>query len=137
MHSWSRLPRRGDIVKVWWRVPAPADTKHRPAVVIDVRRVGNDFAVLLCYATTQKTDRLFAGDFKIVRDTIGDDGSGLTEPVVKFVTSDRRALLVSDEAFTWPNGKSRCPIVGRVPARFFRQFETAVAASDATRQDVS
>src|SRR5574340_354028 len=63
------VPEPGDIV--WCRFPErPRDKpgpKPRPALVLEVTRADDGVAVTVAYGTSQKLDRLMAGEFAIRR----------------------------------------------------------------------
>ncbi|OTA18628.1 hypothetical protein Xbed_03073 [Xenorhabdus beddingii] len=72
------LPMIGDIV--WCRFPYEVGTpgpKPRPALVLNT--LNNDHAVLVVYGTTQKTDRVYPGEFVIGPDIDGWEMSGLVQ----------------------------------------------------------
>jgi len=100
------LPQAGDIV--WcrfphWGLPTPGP-KPRPALVVDIGRLRNEPAVEVAYGTSQKIDRLYAGEFSIVEED-GDAfaASGLTY-ATKFDTLRSVFLPYHDEWFAVPPG---------------------------------
>jgi hypothetical protein len=82
-------------------VPGP---KPRPALVIDIGRLGDDPAVEVIYGTSRKLDRLYPGEFSIVQED-GDAfaASGLSHPT-KFDTARSAFLPYNDDWFFVPAG---------------------------------
>ena len=75
------LPEAGDIV--WCRFPEEAmgrpGPKPRPAMVVDLGTLHSDPAVEVIYGTSQKLERLYAGEFAITpEDGIAYRASGLS-----------------------------------------------------------
>ena len=100
------LPQAGDIV--WCRFPhrglSMPGPKPRPALVIDIGRLGEQPAVEAIYGTSRKLERLYPGEFSITQED-GDAfvASGLSYPT-KFDTARSVFLPYDDEWFAVPAG---------------------------------
>ena len=121
---WCRFPHRGILV------PGP---KPRPALVIDIGRLGDDPAVEVIYGTSRKLDRLYPGEFSIVLED-GDAfaASGLSHPT-KFDTARSVFLPYNDDWFFVPDGApyGQTPRLGVLHPSLVRR---AKAAFDAGRR---
>ena len=121
---WCRFPHRGALV------PGP---KPRPALVIDVGRLGDDPAVEVIYGTSQKLERLYRGELAIAPED-GDAfaASGLSYPT-KFDTARSVFLPYNDEWFSVPPGApyGQTPTLGVLHPSLMRR---AKAAFDAGRR---
>jgi hypothetical protein len=121
---WCRFPHRGMLV------PGP---KPRPALVIDIGRLGGELAVEVVYGTSQKLERLYPGEFSIVQED-GDAfaASGLNYPA-KFDTTRSVFLPHNDEWFSVPAGApyGQVPTLGVLHPSLVRR---AKAAFDAGRR---
>ena len=121
---WCRFPHRGILV------PGP---KPRPALVIDIGRLGDDPAVEVIYGTSRKLDRLYPGEFSIVLED-GDAfaASGLSHPT-KFDTARPVFLPYNDDWFFVPAGApyGQTPRLGVLHPSLVRR---AKAAFDAGRR---
>ena len=80
---WFAPPQAGDIV--WCRfpqnrLPVPGP-KPRPALVLAVGELNGRPVARVAYGTSQKTDRLFAGEFAVLPDLVDSfAASGLSYP---------------------------------------------------------
>jgi mRNA-degrading endonuclease toxin of MazEF toxin-antitoxin module len=88
---WAPWPAPGDIVDCLFpeEVGTPGP-KERPALVLQVEQATDDArgcVVVVAYATSQKTTRVYAGEFVIAASTI----TGLTKDT-KFDLVNRHAL---------------------------------------------
>jgi hypothetical protein len=106
VHWWA-APKIGEIV--WARFPEAGQdypaAKPRPVLVIEVSRVRHGYSVLVSYGTSQKTDKLYPGEF-LVENTSDDNGrlTGLQFPT-KFDLSRLEELPYMDKWFTPPPHK--------------------------------
>ncbi len=115
-------------------VPGP---KPRPALVIDVGRLGGDPAAEVIYGTSRKLERLVPGEFSIVQED-GDAfaASGLSYPT-QFDTARAVFLPYNDEWFSVPAGApyGQIPILGVLHPSLVRRAKAAFdAASRAGRR---
>lgn len=99
-------PKPGDIV--WCRFPEEGDLKpapkSRPALVLSVGTIGAQPAVVIAYGTSQKLERLYAGEFVVVPgDGAAFVASGLSYPT-KFNLARRIELPYSEHWFAVPPG---------------------------------
>lgn len=96
---WQPCPKTADIVEC--RFPEVVGTpgpKERPALILQVEESVDDpgcWVVVVAYATSQKTDRVYPGEFVIPSST----KSGLTKDT-KFDLINRFALPYNDVWFT-------------------------------------
>jgi len=122
---WCRFPHRGILV------PGP---KPRPALVIDIGRLGDDPAVEVIYGTSRKLDRLYPGEFSIVLED-GDAfaASGLNHPT-KFDTARSVFLPYNDDWFFVPAGApyGQTPKLGVLHPSLVRRAKAAFAAASRT-----
>ena len=122
---WCRFPHRGILV------PGP---KPRPALVIDIGRLGDDPAVEVIYGTSRKLDRLYPGEFSIVLED-GDAfaASGLSHPT-KFDTARSVFLPYNDDWFFVPAGApcGQTPRLGVLHPSLVRRAKAAFAAASRT-----
>jgi len=118
---WCRFPHRGILV------PGP---KPRPALVIDIGRLGDDPAVEVIYGTSRKLDRLYPGEFSIVLED-GDAfaASGLSHPT-KFDTARSVFLPYNDDWFFVPARApyGQTPKLGVLHPSLVRRAKAAFAA---------
>ena len=103
MHWWA-APQIGEIV--WARFPEAGQdypaAKPRPVLVLRVFRVRNGYSVLVSYGTSQKTGKLYPGEFLV--ENTGDDNwrlTGLQLPT-KFDLSRLEELPYMDKWFIPP-----------------------------------
>ena len=126
------LPEAGDIV--WCRFPEEAmgrpGPKPRPALVADVGTLRGDPAVEAIYGTSQKLERLYAGEFAIRP----DDGvayrvSGLSR-ATKFDMSHSVFLPYNDVWFGVPPGAphGQTPKLGILHPSLMHRAQAAYAA---------
>ena len=122
---WCRFPHRGIFVPV---------LKPRPALVIDIGRLGDDPAVEVIYGTSRKLDRLYPGEFSIVLED-GDAfaASGLSHPT-KFDTARSVFLPYNDDWFFVPAGApyGQTPKLGVLHPSLVRRAKAAFAAASRT-----
>jgi mRNA-degrading endonuclease toxin of MazEF toxin-antitoxin module len=103
--AWQPWPEAGDIVECRFPhevgVPGP---KERPALVLQVEENDDDpscCVVVVAYATSQKIDQVYAGEFVLPGSAI----NGLPK-TTKFDLVNRHALLFNDVWFA-PAAKTR------------------------------
>lgn len=126
------LPEAGDIV--WCRFPHAGTTspglKPRPALVVDVGRMRGEPAVEVIHGTSQKTDRLYPGEFAITpADGDAFAHSGLSYPT-KFDTARPVFLPYNEEWFDiapdTPYGQT--PKLGVLHPSLLRRVQAAARA---------
>jgi hypothetical protein len=127
------LPKPGDIV--WCRFPEEGDLKpapkSRPALVLSVGTIGELPAVVIAYGTSQKVDRLYAGEFAIVpADGAAFRVSGLSYPT-KFNLARRVELPYNDRWFAVPPGapNGQQPVLGLLHPALMSRAQAAFRAS--------
>ena len=122
---WCRFPHRGVFV------PGP---KPRPALVIDIGRLGDEPAVEVIYGTSRKLDRLYPGEFSIGQED-GDAfaASGLSYPT-KFDTARSVFLPYNDAWFSVPAGApyGQIPKLGVLHPSLVRRAKAAFDAASRT-----
>lgn len=126
-------PEPGDIV--WCRFPErPRDVpgrKPRPALVITVTEFEDGIVVTVAYGTTQKTDRLAAGEFAIRKSTnkVAYELAGLSYDT-KFDLRNRVELPWNDTFFAVPANaaKGQTPKLGSLHIGMKRSLEAATQA---------
>lgn len=110
--GWFPPPEPGDIV--WCRFPEvrfpKPGPKPRPALVLQIGEVEGHPVVVVAYGTSQKVDRLYAGEFVIApSDREAYEAAGLSHPT-KFDLSRTFALDYNDSWFEIapgaPNGQT-------------------------------
>ena len=134
---WFTAPRAGDIV--WCRfpqreIPGPGP-KPRPALVLRVGEHEGRPVVEVCYGTSQKVDRLYAGEFAITpTDNAAYTEAGLSYPT-KFNLGDTYQLDFNDLWFGVPPGAphGQTPKLGLLHPSLMRR--TAAAARAAKKRD--
>lgn len=128
-NTW-RPPEPGDIV--WCRFPDRArdvaGLKPRPALVISVTQYTDGASVTVAYGTSQKLNRLVAGEFAIRK---GDNptayaAAGLSYDT-KFRLSDALELPWSDEFFAVPPSPrhGQTPKLGTLHPSLMKAFISA------------
>ena len=124
---WCRFPHRGS------SVPGP---KPRPALVIDIGRLGDHAAAEVIYGTSRKLERLYPGEFSIVQED-GDAfaASGLSYPT-KFDTIRSVFLPYNDEWFSVPAGApyGQVPKLGVLHPSLVRRAKAAFDAASRGRR---
>ena len=110
-------------------MPGPSP-KPRPALVLAVGEVDGKTHVEVAFGTSQRTDRLYSGEFRISP----DDGeayvlSGLGYPT-KFDLRNRRELPYNDEWFRIPPqpAHGQTPKLGVLHPRLMRAAKAAFDA---------
>ena len=101
MIHWWPEPTAGDIVWCFYPTPEP---KFRPALVLAVfDENAPKFEVKVAYGTSQKTDRLFAGEFVIQKEKqqAAYAAAGLSY-TTKFNFNRTRVLPFNSDFFTAP-----------------------------------
>ena len=130
---WFAPPRTGDIV--WCRfpqgrIPGPGP-KSRPALVLRVGEVSDHPAAVVAYGTSQKVDRLYAGEFSILpSDNEAYAASGLGYPT-KFNLGETFELDYNDIWFGVPPGApcGQTPKLGMLHPSLIRRAHTAFIAA--------
>lgn len=127
------LPKPGDIV--WCRFPEAIDLKpapkSRPALVLSVGTIDEQPAVVIAYGTSQKVDRLYAGEFVIVPgDGAAFAASGLSYPT-KFNLGRRVELPYNERWFAVPAGApfGQQPKLGLLHPSLMKRAEAAFRAA--------
>ena len=126
-------PDPGDIV--WCRFPQrPRDVpgpKPRPALVVAVTEHEDGIAVTVAYGTSQKLDRLAAGEFAIrkVQNKAAYEMAGLSYDT-KFDLRNRVALPWNDTFFAVPPNPAhgQTPKLGSLHIRMEQALKAAVKA---------
>ena len=126
-------PDPGDIV--WCRFPQrPRDVpgpKPRPALVVSVTEHEDGIAVTVVYGTSQKLDRLVAGEFAIrkVANKTAYEIAGLSYDT-KFDLRNRIELPCDDRFFAVPPNPAhgRTPKLGSLHIGMMRALAAAVKA---------
>jgi len=131
--GWFPAPRPGDIV--WCRYPqsqlSGPGPKARPALVL---RVGEDQGrpvVEVAHGTSQKVDRLYAGEFAITPgDQAAYEAAGLSYPT-KFNLGETFELDFNDEWFAVPPGTphGQTPKLGVLHPSLMRRAKAAFDAA--------
>jgi hypothetical protein len=126
------LPEAGDIV--WCRFPEEAmgrpGPKPRPALVLDLGTMHGDPAVEAIFGTSQKLERLYAGEFAITPDDgIAYRVSGLSR-ATKFDMGKSVFLPYNDVWFGVPPGAphGQTPKLGILHPSLMRRAQAAYAA---------
>jgi hypothetical protein len=126
------LPEAGDIV--WCRFPEVAmggpRPKPRPALVVDLGTLHGDPAVEVIYGTSQKLERLYAGEFAITpEDGIAYRVSGLSR-ATKFDLSHPVFLPYNEVWFGVPPGAphGQTPKLGILHPSLMHRAQAAYAA---------
>lgn len=126
------LPDAGDIV--WCHFPGEAmgrpGAKPRPALVFDLGTLGGDPAVEAIYGTSQKLERLYAGEFAITpEDGVAYRVSGLSR-ATKFDMSNSVFLPYNDVWFGVPPGApyGQTPKLGMLHPTLMRRAQAAYSA---------
>lgn len=127
--SWSP-PEPGDIV--WCRFPDRArdlaGLKPRPALVITVTQYTDGASVTVAYGTSQKLNRLVAGEFAIrkVDNFAAFTTAGLSYDT-KFRLSDTLELPWTDEFFAVPPSphQGQTPKLGTLHPTLMKAFASA------------
>ena len=131
--SWFAPPRTGDIV--WCRfpqasIPGPGP-KPRPALVLRVGEANGYPVAVVAYGTSQKVDRLYAGEFAILpTDDAAFEASGLGYPT-KFNLSETFELDYNDIWFGVPPGApcGHLPRIGILHPSLMRRTRAAFRAA--------
>lgn len=127
------LPAPGDIV--WCRFPelprqAPGP-KPRPALVLEVIEREDGIEVAVVYGTSQRVDKLSAGEFAITRvgNAAAYKAAGLSHDT-KFDFKQTARLPWSEEFFAVPPGapNGQKPLIGNLHASVIRAAAAAHAA---------
>lgn len=128
------LPKAGDIV--WCRFPQTLGTpgpKPRPALVIAISQ--NDHAVLIAYGTSQKTNRIYPGEFLLDKSDAGFLDSGLSV-ATKFDLNNRVKVPFDSDWFS-PNPamapNTPLPKLGVLHPSYVPSINAAFAAAKAYR----
>ena len=124
------LPEPGDIV--WCRFPDRArdvaGLKPRPALVIAVAEYTDGASVTVAYGTSQKLNRLVAGEFAIrkAENLAAYTAAGLSYDT-KFRLGDALELPWSDEFFTVPPSPrhGQTPKLGTLHPSLMKAFASA------------
>lgn len=126
-------PRPGDIV--WCKFPEHASLKpapkSRPALVLKVGEIAGAIWVQVAYGTSQKVDRLYAGEFAIVpSDGDAYSISGLSYPT-KFNLASTFELPYSEDWFDVPPGAphGQIPKLGVLHPGLMRRARAAMEAA--------
>jgi hypothetical protein len=127
------LPAPGDIV--WCRFPElPRQSpgrKPRPALVLEVIEREDGIEIAVVYGTSQRVDKLSAGEFAITRlgHAAAYKAAGLSHDT-KFDFKQTARLSWSDEFFAVPPGapNGQRPLLGTLHASMIRAAATAHAA---------
>ncbi|MBX9903622.1 MAG: type II toxin-antitoxin system PemK/MazF family toxin [Burkholderiales bacterium] len=130
---WFAAPRAGDIV--WCRfpqrgLPGPGP-KPRPALVLRVGEHAGYPVVEVCYATSQKTDQLYAGEFAITPiDDAAFTAAGLSYPT-KFNLGDTFEIDFNDQWFAVAPGAphGQTPKLGLLHPSLMRRAAAAARAA--------
>lgn len=131
--SYWPIPRPGDIV--WCRFPedlqrAPGP-KPRPALVLDVGKIEGVTAVAVAYGTSQKTGRLYAGEFLVApEDGAAFQTAGLSYPT-KFNLKKRLELPYDEDWFAVAPGApfGQTPKLGVLHPGLMRRARSAFESS--------
>ena len=125
---WPR-PKPGDIV--WCRFPEALAShpgpKPRPALVLAVGNIGWETAVEVAFGTSQKTNRLYAGEFLIgPEDGDAYRAAGLSHPT-KFNLAKRLELPYTSEWFAVAPGVpfGQTPKLGLLHPSLMRRARSA------------
>lgn len=129
---WFAPPQTGDIV--WCRfpqgrIPGPCP-KPRPALVLRVGEANSHPVAVVTYGTSQKVDRLYAGEFAILpTDNAAFDASGLGYPT-KFNLGETFELDYNDTWFGVPPGApcGQTPRLGLLHPSLMRRAQAAFGA---------
>ena len=129
---WYAPPGAGDIV--WCRfpqhdLPGPG-VKPRPALVVRVGEFEGHCVVEVAYGTSQKVDRLYAGEFAIASmDTAAFAAAGLSYPT-KFNLGQTFELDFNDTWFAVPPGAphGQTPKLGILHPSLMRRATAAARA---------
>lgn len=127
------LPAPGDIV--WCRFPElPRQSpgpKPRPALVLEVIEREDGVEIAVVYGTSQRVDKLRAGEFAITRlgHAAAYKAAGLSHDT-KFEFKQTARLPWGDEFFAVPAGASsgQRPLMGTLHASLMRAVSAAHAA---------
>lgn len=126
-------PKPGDIV--WCRFPEDGGLKpapkSRPALVLSVGVIADGPAVVIAYGTSQKVDRLYAGEFSILpADGAAFRVSGLSYPT-KFNLARCIELPYNDRWFAAPPGApfGQQPKLGLLHPSLMARAEAAFRAT--------
>lgn len=130
---WFSAPRAGDIV--WCRfpqrgLPGPGP-KARPALVLRVGEHAGHPVVEVCYGTSQRVDRLYAGEFAITpADNTAYVEAGLSYPT-KFDLGETFELDFNDLWFAVPPGApcGQTPKLGLLHPSLMRRAAAAARAA--------
>ena len=128
------LPDPGDIV--WCRFPQrPRDVpgpKPRPALILAVTEYEEGAVVTVAYGTSQKTDRLSAGEFAILKaeNRTAYETAGLSYDT-KFDLRNRVELPWIDSFFAVPPNPAhgQTPKLGSLHIGMARSLEAAIKAA--------
>lgn len=130
-------PKPGDIV--WCRFPQHGalqpGPKPRPALVLQVGERSGALWVQVAYGTSQKVDKLFAGEFAITpRDGDAYAMSGLSYPT-KFNLASRFVLPFDEDWFAVAPGApyGQTPRLGILHPSLMRRARAAMNAAKAPR----
>lgn len=129
------LPAPGDIV--WCRFPEPPKQspgpKPRPALVLEVIEREDGIEIAVVYGTSQRVDKLSAGEFAITRlgHAAAYKAAGLSHDT-KFDFKQTARLPWSDEFFSVPPGapNGQRPQMGTLHASMIRAAAAAHAAEN-------
>ena len=130
---WFAPPQPGDIVWSQFpegRIPGPGP-KSRPALVLRVGDAGGHPAVSVAYGTSQKVDRLYAGEFAILpADGVAFAASGLSYPT-KFNLGETFDLDYNDIWFAVPSHAphGQTPRLGVLHPSLLRRAAAAAKAA--------
>lgn len=136
--AWQPWPKAGDIVNCRFpeEVGQPGP-KERPALVLQVEESTEDSpgcVVVVAYATTQKTSKVYQGEFVIEKSAI----SGLTADT-KFDLINRHALPFDSRWFgPAPGTTPPYPRRGRLDLQDLavkKKLHSAILASEALRRN--
>ena len=131
------LPAPGDIV--WCNFPQMEDLgqpgpKPRPALIVSVAPVGH--AVEVAYGTTQRTDKLFPGEFLIAANDPGFSDSGLDKDT-KFDLARTVKLTFDSNWFApapGPYALTPSPKMGILHASLYTRASRAAAIAQGKRK---
>ena len=134
--GWFPGPSPGDIV--WCRYPqgrlsAPRP-KARPALAMRIGENHGHPVVEVAYGTSQKVDRLYAGEFAITpADQAAYEAAGLSCPT-KFNLGETFELDFNDEWFSVPAGApyGQTPKLGILHPSLMRRAKAALDAAAGT-----
>lgn len=134
--GWFPAPSPGDIV--WCRYPrgqlsAPGP-KARPALVLRIGENQGHPVVEVAYGTSQKVDRLYAGEFAITpADQAAYEAAGLSYST-KFNLGETFELDFNDEWFSVPAGApyGQTPKLGILHPSLMRRAKAAFDAAAGT-----